>query len=265
MKIIKLGGAVITSKVKYRKAREETINRLCVEISESREKVIVVCGAGSFGHIVADKYALQAGYEPYHDPPQVLGLVEVSRDVRELNLILMDALAGVGMKPISIPPSVFVMNDDRNMVDEETNSEWFKKFLGRGMTPVTYGDIVPDRSLKFSICSGDQLIYLLSRELKIKDAIFVTNVDGVFDKNPDDKKAKLIAEIDPTKDNDIKYKLGSITDVTGGMGKKVMMAKKMALCGTTTRIINGNVPDRLYKALVAEKVTCTMIKGVSDV
>ena len=53
MILIKLGGSVITDKKEYRKFNRDIVARLCSEIKDSGEDVIVVHGAGSFGHVIA--------------------------------------------------------------------------------------------------------------------------------------------------------------------------------------------------------------------
>lgn len=58
MIIVKLGGSVITDKAEYRRFRADTVARLASEIASSGERVIVVHGAGSFGHILAKENAL---------------------------------------------------------------------------------------------------------------------------------------------------------------------------------------------------------------
>ena len=58
MIIIKLGGSIITDKTDYRKFNKDVVARLCKEIKESGQKVIIVHGAGSFGHIISKRFKL---------------------------------------------------------------------------------------------------------------------------------------------------------------------------------------------------------------
>ena len=53
MFIVKLGGSVITDKTKKTFFKQETMDRLAVEIKKANKKLILVHGAGSFGHILA--------------------------------------------------------------------------------------------------------------------------------------------------------------------------------------------------------------------
>ena len=62
---------------------------------------------------------------------------------------------------------------------------------------MTYGDVTLDVTRSFGICSGDQLITRLAEGLRPKRVIFVTDVDGVFDRDPHlHSDAQLLADID---------------------------------------------------------------------
>ena len=64
--ILKLGGSVITDKAADQGiVREADLLRIAKEVSEYRGKMIVVHGAGSFGHTYAKKYGLDMGFENY--------------------------------------------------------------------------------------------------------------------------------------------------------------------------------------------------------
>src|SRR4030067_597890 len=102
MLLVKLGGSVITDKAKLRTARPLDLDRLAGGDAPARDDLILVHGAGSFGHILAEKYSLHKGY---HDDSQLEGVAEVQRDVRGLNLMVVDALRGAGTRPVAIPPS----------------------------------------------------------------------------------------------------------------------------------------------------------------
>ena len=58
MMIVKLGGSVITRKDRYRSFRRAVTRRLAREIADSGEQVVLVHGAGSFGHLVASRHNL---------------------------------------------------------------------------------------------------------------------------------------------------------------------------------------------------------------
>ncbi len=248
MILVKLGGSVITDKSKKYVFKEKTVRRLAKEIKNSGEKVIVVHGAGSFGHILAKKYKLDKGF--IHDK-QVKGLAVVQKDVKNLNLKVVNCLLHTGINPVSIPSSAVV--ECRNKKIEKINVDVFKKYFKLGLTPVTFGDVVIDRKISFCIVSGDLLMLELARFFKPKKSIFVSDVDGVY------MDEKIMDKIDDKIAMNMKRKKTGTPDVTGSMYKKVKIGLAMSKF-TKIMIINGNVNNRLSDALKGRKVVRTVIK-----
>jgi len=62
MYIIKLGGSVITDKTKENCFKKKIVDNLAKAIKKAKQETIIIHGAGSFGHIIADKYRLNMGY-----------------------------------------------------------------------------------------------------------------------------------------------------------------------------------------------------------
>jgi isopentenyl phosphate kinase len=87
MILIKFGGSVITDKAEYRKFNKETVARLADEIKRSGQEVIIVHGAGSFGHVVSKQYNLQKGYE---NDSQIPAMARVMCDTRELSSMVVE-------------------------------------------------------------------------------------------------------------------------------------------------------------------------------
>jgi len=72
--IVKIGGSAITAKDDNRpEVNQKNLNRLASELSEAYQKspflLYVIHGAGSFGHVPADKYDLNSRTEK-QKPPQ---------------------------------------------------------------------------------------------------------------------------------------------------------------------------------------------------
>ncbi len=255
MHLVKLGGSVITDKSKEKTLREDVLRRLAQEIANSGEKVIVIHGAGSFGHILAKEGKLNYGFEGEW---QFEYFAKVQRDVRELNLHVLDALIDAGMSPVSLPPSMMTIYSHGVM--EKFPKEIFELYATLGMTPVSFGDVVLDKERAFAICSGDHIMEALSSMEGVERAIFVTDVDGVYDRPPYEEGAKLMSEV--TQHSEIAAKAAH--DVTGGILEKVRSALSMAKNDVKVMIINGLVPGRLEKAIKGEEVTGTLIRWKKD-
>ena len=88
MFIIKFGGSVITNKGRKNTFEKARIQRLASEISGAGKSTIIVHGAGSFGHILAKEFSLHEGFK---SKEQIRALTEVQRDVKKLNLMVLDA------------------------------------------------------------------------------------------------------------------------------------------------------------------------------
>lgn len=254
MILVKLGGSVITDKSQYQELRQEVLTRLCKEISDSGEDVLVVHGAGSFGHIMAHDHRLADGYK-YES--QINALATVSRDVRQLNLKVLDALITAGINPISLPPSACVVMRDREIAEIDFNR--IRSYLELGVSPVMFGDVALDESQGFSICSGDQIMEALARELEPKRVIFVSDIDGIMDRDPSEPDAKLIECVRPSDIDNMKFH-ARVKDVTGGIKKKLAAMLDMVGPDRTCMIINGNVPGRLKSALRGDETLGTKVE-----
>ncbi len=274
MIIIKFGGSVITDKSRSFRFRAKDTERLVTElksyqraISKSRptlkaEQLILVHGAGSFGHILANKYKLDEGFK---SPKQLIRVAEVKKDVRELNLKVIKILIAHSLNPISISPSSIIVNNSK--VIDSIDMTAFEHLMKLQFIPVTFGDIVMDKKLGFSICSGDQIILHLAKNFKPDKVIFVTNVDGLLANPPTDPKSqKLIEEINITSRSDlalvksVKAKM-KVADVTGGILTKLKISMEIAKYGIESYIINGRVKNRLRNCLLDRDITGTRIHG----
>jgi isopentenyl phosphate kinase len=257
MYIIKLGGSVITDKTKENCFKQEISDDLVRQIKKSNKETIIIHGAGSFGHIIADKYKLNEGHKSID---QLIGFSLTQGMVQKLNSLVLDSLHNIGIPAVSIPPHSCLML--KNHKPLSFNHIIFKDYLDNGFTPVTFGDVVLDKQLGFSICSGDLLMLLLAENLKPEKTIFVIDEDGIFTSNPkQDINSELIESTTIDQIDEYITSRDKHIDVTGGMQGKINTIKKIAELGTDTILLNGNKPDRLFKVLIGEKTRCTNISG----
>jgi len=257
MFIIKLGGSVITNKRKKNTFERERTSRLISEIKESGKRTIIVHGAGSFGHILAKKYELFMGYK---NQKQIMALAEVQKDVKNLNLKVLSKFREEGISAVSLAPSAFLVNDNGKI--KRMDSSLFKKYFELGFTPITFGDVVIDETLKFSICSGDQIMLELAKAFSPEKVIFVADVDGIFSSDPIfGESSMFLPVVDENTFLSVKKSEGKVDDVTGSIYGKIEIMLKIASLGYETLILNGNVENRLKDALLNKEVVCTKIMG----
>ena len=253
MMLIKLGGSVVTDKSKETTARHDVIQRLAREIASVPGKKIIVHGGGSFGHIKAKEHELHLGFK---DDSQRDGICQVQKDMRELNRMIEGALHLAGVPVASIPAGAISVFDNGRL--SEFPSNVFAHYLDIGITPITFGDVVVDRSRGIAICSGDDIMLKLAQDLEVEKCIFVTKVDGVYASYPPEPGQEPIRDISPGMKIDFTVE---DEDVTGSMGRKLELMFQMARTCEKVEIINGLVPDCLANALRGEPHGGTTIKN----
>jgi len=255
MQIIKIGGSVITDKSTKDSFKKTIVDRLSAEIKKADKEIIIVHGAGSYGHILAKKHNLNQGYK---NNEQILGFALTHTSVQKLNTLVLNSLQENNIPAVSIPPHAVMRLDDHEPID--MNYDVFRDLLKQGFTPVTFGDVVLDKKLGFSICSGDLLMQLLAEQFKPEKVIFVIDEDGLYTSNPKtDKNAEFIETITLDKLKQLSTSLDNHADVTMGMKGKINTIKNIVNLGFNTVLLNGNKPDRLYKVLIGEKTKCTNV------
>ena len=257
MIILKLGGSVITDKAKKHTFKQEVMDRLSSQLQKAKKDIILVHGAGSFGHITAKEYNLNEGYT---DPGQLYGFALTHGSVQQLNTYVLSSLHNKNIPAVSLPPHTLLTLQNHKPL--EMNYDVFTEYLHNGFTPVTFGDVVLDKKLRFSICSGDLLIQMLAKHFKPEKVIFLIDEDGVYTSNP--KKDPHAEFIEKATTQDLTTLLtipDKHVDVTKGMQGKIETIKAIAAFGITTYILNGNKDNRLYDTLIGNNTKHTVIYG----
>jgi isopentenyl phosphate kinase len=240
--VVKLGGSVITDKKVDRFYRGEVVRELGRCIAESRERVVVVHGGGSFGHVVAKRHGLSGSYA--RRSPDGVG--ETRLAMHELDALVCDSLLAGGVKPYAFSPFPLLTAAGKKGI------AWLDRLLEAGLTPVTFGDVVLEKD-GFTIVSGDTISRLLSHYLDASRCIFAMNVDGVLDQG-----GKVIQTLESSDVRRLSGKLSS--DATGGIALKVREAMKIARAGTEVAFVSGFKPAEFSKALKRLSFHGTIVK-----
>ena len=255
IKVVKLGGSVITDKAsEVPVLREADLKRLAREVVSAGGETIVLHGAGSFGHPGARKYRLREGLG---GPDAVRGAAEVRQSVGRLNTLVIEALREAGAHPWPLPPSAVATM--REGAFKRMDWELFDAALGRGLTPVSHGDVVLDDTLGVSILSADDIAQALARHLHPALVVFAVNVDGLFDRDPAEEGAALIQTLKASDKVSFAQGASKGADVTGAMAAKLKAAQAIAFGGARVRIVNGLVPGRVADALAGKDVVGTLV------
>ncbi len=249
--IVKLGGSIITRKRETSTLRRKVLTHLARELREGSGKgansLIVLHGAGSFGHPYAKEWNLSHAPKP-EDRDRLRGAAITSVHVRQLHDHVLKSLIDAGLPALSIPPQTLATNDQGKLTTFEDSA--FRTALEAGAVPVSFGDVVRDRSWGFSILSGDDIAVYLAEKLRAERVIFVSDVPGVLDQG---KASSVVPHLTPGVVESLQPTPG-VPDVTGGIRGKAEKMLKIAAGGTPCVILSGLSRDRLKQALQGEKV-----------
>ncbi len=118
MIILKLGGSVITKKEAFQPTiHKHNLERISDEIaSSSYKELIIVHGAGSFGHPFAKEYQIGSKITDEDDfKRKKLGFSITQSWVKKLNSIVCDSLRKKGVPSVSIQPSSFIITNNKRI------------------------------------------------------------------------------------------------------------------------------------------------------
>lgn len=249
--ILKLGGSVITYKHRPLHANIAAVDRLCQTIKQAQQMLLLVHGGGSFGHYFAQKYDISRVTSPV-DP---LGVAKTRRAMLTLNSLVLERLERHRVAAYSLPPTTF-MRGRKVLPAQRAAFDWL---LGAGITPVTFGDVMPEAHGHF-ILSGDEIAALLTPILRPRRVVFTIDVDGVLVER--DKPDSLLRETRAEDARKILFTKEKI-DVTGGMSFKLQQAYRIARHGVDVAIVNGFNTEATLKALKGEPFHGTLIRGAT--
>lgn len=249
---MKLGGSVLTDKTRYRTPRLDVLARLAHELASVPGPLVVIHGAGSYGHVLAKEHRLTQGDDG--DARRRAAFAQVHADVRALQGLVLDALLGAGLPAVSHSTYDLARLEGGKLLHFAHAA--VADTLRAGFTPVLSGDGVLDASRGYGILSGDVLMAELARALRPTRAVFVTDVDGIFDRDPRDASAKLLRRI---RDDDADVGAAKGHDVTGGMAGKLQRARDVARAGVPVHVVNGLAPGRLAETLLGKETVGTVV------
>ncbi len=238
-RVLKIGGSILTDKRRDAAARPEEIRRVADEIASSPKDLVLVHGAGSFGHIPARRYGLPESFSPE-------GLLQTHKSVARLNDLVVEALSRAGASPMPVHPlSCTLLKDGRI---EALAVKPLREMVRDGLLPVLHGDVAMDASRKAGIVSGDQLVPYIARALGADVVAVGTDVDGVL------VSGSPIAEMTRADLASLEGALGGSTgvDVTGGMKGKLLELLDLADDGIGSVIFNASREGNISRALMGE-------------
>lgn len=238
--VMKWGGGLITDKSSLctvLPGRIELLAKTVREIYDMGHDIVIVHGAGSFGHIRAKEYRLAEGNIPEINQEEAIELVR--NDMDQLHAHVVGALGDLSVH--SHPPRDFVTNTGSTFEGDLT------AFLAPGIH-VTFGDVVHcEPPADFGILSGDDLMLRLSNELPdvICSIFAMGGTPGVM--TDSSTEADLIPIL--TADTGFTGVHDEKIDVTGGIFLKVERAFEIAKHVEHVWFIDGHHPSRMLEII----------------
>jgi isopentenyl phosphate kinase len=244
--IIKLGGSVITDKRLAFKADYRSMNRIARELATVRDRLILLNGAGSFGHIPVKRYGLDKGFSA----EKIRSFARTKLQLLRLQEMLVSVLSSHGIPVVPCSPSSFMMARSGRLCAAELAP--INKFLELGLVPLFGGDLVTDLDRGWRVVSADQMAAWIAPRVGASTIIYGTDVDGLYSSDPKLCKDALLLETLSCRE--IRGIAGStlgsrMPDVTAGMRGKLLEAEHAAKKGVEVVIMNLRRPENLHPIL----------------
>jgi len=242
--VIKVGTSTLTyDNGSLNLKRIEELARVIADINNSGKEVILVTSA-----------AISVG-------TQRLGLL-----TRPFELTGKQAMSAVGQCQLmsiydeffrrynQIIGQILITKDvveDQQMHKNTTNT--FNTLLQYNVIPVVNAN--DTISTEETTLDNDNLSAYVANIVKADLLIILTDIDGLYDRNPNLAGAKLISEVKEITETIYKNAGGAGTNRgTGGMETKLMAAEIAAQSQTKTIIVSGENPSLIYDVLSGKEI-----------
>jgi glutamate 5-kinase len=136
------------------------------------------------------------------------------------------------------------------------------QMLENGVIPiVNENDTISVTELMFT--DNDELSGLIATMLGMEALVILSNIDGIYNGNPNDEASQVIREINPTEDLSKYIQTSKSSFGRGGMLTKTNIARKVADEGITVIIANGK-RDNILPELLREGSTMICTKFIAN-
>lgn len=208
--ILKLGGSVITHKEDPESLDRASLDACARAVGERHEDLLLIHGAGSFGHYHAEQYGVSVSDGTYDSQ----AVFDIHDSMRELNDLVVAALHEHGVPAVGVHPLSVASRDQAGTLAVATGS--LATMLDEGFVPVLFGDVIAHTGNGFTVVSGDELAVSLTDSLDVGRVGMCSSVPGVLDESGD-----VIPHIGSLADAADALGGSHGWDVTGGMAEKV--------------------------------------------
>jgi isopentenyl phosphate kinase len=255
--ILKIGGSVMTHKDGDSDLNVSLVRQTLAEIGQWQAEnphhpLILISGAGSFGHPLAHQYQLN---RPTAAGKEAIGFARIARNMLKMGLLIADLAEAVGVPLLPLQPSALFVTDSGRI--SQSFLQTVDHALQNGVVPFLWGDVAFDESHRFCILSGDQILPYLYTHFGAENIYFGTNVAGIYTDNPKtNPAATIIAHISDDNYDRVRASLSasSDVDVTGGMFGKIEEIRRVATGAIACKVYDARVLNNTYRALSGQAV-----------
>lgn len=206
-RVLKIGGSVLTRKDEHESYDSRAAERVLDAVADSHDDLLLVHGAGSFGH----PHAEERGFTENEPVDDTAAAYEIRRAVRLLNDVVVEELLERDVDASAVHPSSCTYRDGDGDLEVETGA--VEAIVEAGDVPVLHGDVVADARGGYTVVSGDDVAVELARQFDAQLGM-CTSADGVI--GEEGETLEHVNEIDDAGDHG-----GSDVDVTGGFEAKL--------------------------------------------
>lgn len=232
--LLKIGGSVITDKSGSGEVRIDVLDSIAGTLAAYKKSrghtplhLLVVHGAGSYGHPEASRYRIPKGVTPAN----VAGIYHTHRAVSRLDEMVVSSLRSAGLEAVGIHPLHGSLAKSGLLVQYPIKQ--IKLMMEMGVIPVLHGDVVMDCVQGACIVSGDQLVRVYARELTMGRVGLATDVPGLLGED-----GLVIRRLQAMQDVEIHTLHSNAPDVTGGMHGKINELLRLARDGIPSEIFH---------------------------
>lgn len=248
--ILKLGGSMLTYKDKsslhLRKDNLCQIIQILKKILKKNpnNKLILIHGAGAEGHFLAQKYNLIQGTK--NDAKKQLGALKTRLSNQTLNTKILELFLEASLPLATIHSSSLITKTKKGT--HPLSHKPIDYAFAQNCIPLLYGEMIFDKELGMSVCSGDLIAFLLAKKYKASRILFASDIDGMYTKDPyKNNDAELIKKTTLSELNNqdtVQLEGSHNVDVTGGLSNKIQtLQKHIHPALEDVCIFNGLVPE----------------------
>ena len=243
--VVKVGTSTLT--YENGKLNLSRIERLSMILSDlaNQSKDIVLATSGAIG----------------------VGMSKLGFKKKPTDIALKQALAAVGQGMLMqiyekmfsefgrVVAQILITKEDIFLEDRNTNAiNTFNALLSHRVIPiVNENDTIATDEIK--IGDNDVLSAYVAKLIKADLLILLSDIDGLYDKDPSSEGAELIKRVYKIDDNINSIAKGAVSNLgTGGMKTKINAARIAMENEIVMAIVNGSRPDNIYDIISGREV-----------